>query len=107
YLLQAVRQLATDLQEIPETDSARPAAHRFHVQLGDGRLAALVGRLIVKAVRLHVLKACLGDGNVASHRRPEERLLGLGDKVEEGGGGLVLLRRRSPESPDRAAAERS
>ena len=68
-------------------------------QAVDGRLAALVRRLVVEAVGLHVVEAGLRDRDIAGDCRPEERLLGLGDEVEEGGGRLVFLRRDCPSAP--------
>ena len=75
------------------------------VRLCDRDLAALVGRLVVEAVRLHVVEAGLGDRDVAGDRRPEQRLLGLGDEVEEGGRRLVLLGRWPFSDPERGAAD--
>src|SRR5882724_12341449 len=104
-LLKAVRQLAADLQEAAETNATRTAAGRFHVQRCDGGLTALIGRLVVEAIRLHVVEARLGDGYVAGHGRPEERLLRLGDEVQEGSRRLIFLRRVALEDPERGAAD--
>src|SRR6516225_6035642 len=89
-LLEAVAELTADLQEVAEADAPRPAAAAIDVEAGDSGLAALVGRLVVEAVRLHVVEAGFGNGDVAGHRRPEQRLLRLRDEIEEGSGCLVF-----------------
>src|SRR5258708_1575777 len=48
-LLQAVTELAANLQEAAEADAARPIAAALHRQAGDRGLTALVGRLVVEA----------------------------------------------------------
>src|SRR5438128_729614 len=71
-LLQTVTKLAANLQETAEADAAGPVAAALHRQAGDRGLTALVGRLVIEAVRLHVVEAGLGDWDVAGDRRPEE-----------------------------------
>src|SRR5207244_3592004 len=77
-LLQGVRDLLADLDEAAEPDAAGVARIAGDRQAGDGGLAALVRRLVVEAVGLHIVEAGLGDRDVAGDRRPEQRLLRLG-----------------------------
>ena len=66
----------------------RARCRGFHIQRRNGRLAALVRRLVVEAVGLHVVEAGLGDGDIAGHGRPEQRLLGLGNEVRNAAAAL-------------------
>src|SRR5689334_8423757 len=104
-LLEGVRDLLTDLDEAAKADAAGVARIAGDRQAGNRGLAALVRRLVVEAVGLHVVETGLGDRDIAGDGRPEQRLLGLGDEVEEGGSGLVFLRLVAFQHPERGAAD--